>query len=181
MVVRFIIGLIPPWAWAAIIALALASTYATGHRYGSAGVQVKWDKQRAEQTAAHDKALAESLAESTRRIAAAEEQSNEDRQKAQTLSRERDHAEAARVAADAAAVSLRQRAARIVASARPADPAVARLCAPATEAATVLANMLDRIDSIVGEAANLARDIGSYADAAGAAGSSCERRYEALK
>lgn len=77
--------------------------------------------------------------------------------------------------ADAAADSLRERAAQLAAAARcpVQDPAAATSGPPANAPADLLADLLGRSDEIAGE---LAR----YADQARLAGQLCERSYQAL-
>lgn len=77
--------------------------------------------------------------------------------------------------ADAAAVSLRDRARHLAAAARcaRADPAVAASSPPADAPGDLLADMLGRLDEAAGELAQ-------YADRARLAGQLCESSYEAL-
>lgn len=77
--------------------------------------------------------------------------------------------------ADAAAVSLHQRADTLAAAARcPAhDPAIAASSPPADPTADLLADMLQRVDDAAGT-------IARYADEARPAGQLCERFYKAL-
>jgi hypothetical protein len=45
--VGWVLGFLPWWAWAALVALALATSAGLGHRAGAAGVQQRWDAEKA--------------------------------------------------------------------------------------------------------------------------------------
>jgi hypothetical protein len=45
--VGWVLGFLPWWAWAALVALALATATGMGHRAGAAGVQQRWDAEKA--------------------------------------------------------------------------------------------------------------------------------------
>jgi hypothetical protein len=86
---------------------------------------------------------------------------------------------AAAVAAGAVAGNgLRERAAALAATATrcaaPADPAPATVSPPAGNPAVVLADVLGRLEAA-------GRELAAVADARAAAGSACERAYEALR
>lgn len=85
-------------------------------------------------------------------------------------------AQADKLRADVAAVSLRERASRLAAAARctPSDPAAPSGRQPADAPGDLLADMLGRVDDAAGE-------IGRYADQARLAGQLCQRSYDALK
>ena len=84
-------------------------------------------------------------------------------------------AQADKLRADVAAVSLRERASRLAAAARcaPSAPAAPPGSPPADAPGDLLADMLGRVDDAAGE-------IGRYADQARLAGQLCQRSYDAL-
>lgn len=165
MITRLLIGAL---VWLA--SLGGIGWYVGSRAYsaGKAAVQSQWDAETAALAEAARQAEQAERAKEQRR-AAAQKEAVDDATKRAT------QAETARVAADAAAERLRQRAAALAARCdRPgADPGAAAASAPAIGPGAVLADMLGRLDAA-------GRQLAAVADERGIAGRACERAYEAL-
>lgn len=153
---------VPLWVWAVVAALAWGGIQ--HRRAASAGETLR--QAQAVAAAEEAAALRASITETERRVSAHQEIAS-----AATASLERARRDAA--AARAAADRVRD-AARAHAAGPPASgPAPAGDCAPAREAAGVLADLL-------GRTAERAAQLADLADRSRAAGEACEAAYGAL-
>jgi hypothetical protein len=141
-----------------------------GYKAGEAAVTARWQAEDLKRAAVAATAQEEARAEEARRQAAQQEVIDE-------FQRQAERARADAVIASAAAGRLQQRVAALLAAARSgqagSDPSPSSPSAPAEDAARVLADVLGRC---VARAELLAR----IADERGAAGTACERAYDAL-
>lgn len=171
-----LLAFVPLWVWAALGGgvVVSAGLWHLGAVHdaktaGMASVQQQWDLQTAAATVAALKATAAARAEEQRRAAAQQEIVRE-----ATLAAEKAVAE--RLAADRAAVGLRQRVAALAArcGGSTGHTAAATPGAAASSPGDLLADVQGRIDAAAGQLADVA-------DARGDAGQACERSYDALK
>lgn len=173
------IDLIPaPYRWAAyafLLAGAAAALFGYGaHKHsagvneGKAAVQQAWDHERAAQMEAAASAANAYRAEEQRRSTAQQEIAHE-------ADKFNEKARTARAAADAAAVSLRDRFTAVASGCgRPTSDSTAAPASPAASSpGDLLAYVQRRIDDAAGELAG-------YADAAAGAGLACQRAYSTL-
>ena len=152
---------VPLSAYAVIAALGWGAIQ--HHRAAAAGAQLLAERGRAAEL--REAAYRDALLTTTRRLSALQETTDEAIAQAA-----RDRAAAAAAAADR---RVRERATALVARAAAADPAAADGCAPAANAARVLADLLRRADERAGLLARIA-------DERGTAGRACERLYDSL-
>lgn len=156
---------VPLVAW---VVLALLAWGGVQRHLAEKRAQQLQERERAEAQARAD-TIRDALVEQTRRAATIEGIAHDARSRAARAAADRD---AARAAADDALRRLRADAA-LRASGGAADPAAAAGSAPAGATDLVPADVLGRCAARV-------LDLAELADAAGRAGSTCERSYDAL-
>ena len=151
-----------------ILAGAGLRTWTSGRESGRAEVQARWDSERAAMATAAASASEAARIEEQRRDAA-QRKVVDDATNALAAAR----ADALRAGATVAGL----RTAASIAAARcnrtPDDPGTVEPSAPASDAGSVLADML-------GRAADMAGRLAAVADERGVAGTACERAYDAL-
>lgn len=161
--------------WKILLAsAALSAAFVAGSRYEGARKDVVIASMQADQAREREReALAQVNAVDRARL---EERAkrNAQQEAINDAIKQRDQAQAAARAADAAGRELRARATALAnAARRPAGAATVASCEAAENAAVVLADLFGRADARAG-------DLAEFADAAHIPGQACERSYDAL-
>lgn len=153
---------VPAWLWVVLALLA----WGGWQRHQARSIEREHTEAVAAAAAEREAKLQADAAETARRLHAQKEITDDARKKAQALAAD---AQRARDAEQ----RLRARLAAIAAHPGAGNPAPADGSPPASETSALLADMLGRCGARV-------RELAEYADAARAAGETCERSYEAL-
>jgi Protein of unknown function (DUF2514) len=152
-----IVRAIPLWVWA----LAAALAWGGWQKHRATSIAAEFAQAQQQAAAEREQALAATIAETARRLAAQQEAT---RRADTSLAKARGAAASAAVAAD----GLRSRLAAIKADAAASNPAATG------------AGQTDRLAELLGTCADRHRDVAAAADRAIIAGIACEQSYNAL-